>query len=146
MVFIDQLRNKSHMHEAVENEVANEIINEFREYLDSGKFEAYLKRWIDATAIKKRECILLVNFWNYSSGCSDTCFRCGGKEWKNPEGTGWNSQNYKGVYLHDIHIKVCQVLLALLCSKVGSMGFTIKSIENDETWLEYYSRVIKITW
>ena len=146
MAFIDELKNKSDMYETSENDVINEIIDEFREYFDSGKFEAYLKKWIDATAIKKRECVLLVNFWNYSSGCSDTCFRCGGKEWKNPEGTGWNSQNYKGVYLHDIHIKVCQALLALLCSKVGSMGFTIKNIENDETWLEYYSRVIKITW
>ena len=87
-----------------------------------------------------------LNFWNYSSGCSDTCFRCGGKTWKNPEGKGWNSQNYKGVYLHDIHREVCQVLLAILRSKVESMGFTIKNIENDETWLKYYSRVIRITW
>lgn len=146
MTFIDELRNKSNMHETVEKEVVNEIINEFRKYFDSGKFESYLKRWIDATAIKKREAVLLVNFWNYSSGCSDTYFRCGGKEWKNPEGKGWNSQNYKGVYLHDIHREVCQVLLAILRSKVESMGFTIKNIENDETWLKYYSRVIRITW
>ena len=146
MAFIDELKNKSDMYETVGKEAANEIINEFREYFDSGKFEAYLKRWIDATALKKREAVLLVNFWNYSSGCSDTCFRCGGKEWKNPEGTGWNSQNYKGVYLHDIHRKVCRVLFKILCSKVGSMGFTIKKIENDETWLKYYSRVIRITW
>ena len=146
MAFIDELRNKFDMHEAVEKEVVNEIINEFLEYFNSEKFEAYLKKWIDATAIKKRECVLLVNFWNYSSGCSDTCFRCGGKEWENPEGTGWNSQNYKGVYLHDIHRKVCQVLFAILCSKVGSMGFIIKNVENDETWLGYYSRVIRITW
>ena len=146
MTFIDELRNKSDMHETVEKEVANEIINEFRKYFDSGKFESYLKRWIDATAIQKREAVLLVNFWNYSSGCSDTYFRCGGKEWKNPEGKGWNSQNYKGVYLHDIHREVCQVLLAILRSKVESMGFTIKNIENDETWLKYYSRVIRITW
>ena len=146
MTFIDELRNKSDMHETVEKEVVNEIINEFRKYFDSGKFESYLKRWIDATAIQKREAVLLVNFWNYSSGCSDTYFRCGGKEWKNPEGKGWNSQNYKGVYLHDIHREVCQVLLAILRSKVESMGFTIKNIENDETWLKYYSRVIRITW
>lgn len=55
MAFIDELRNKSDMYETVEKEVINEIIDEFREYFDSGKFEAYLKRWIDATAIKKRE-------------------------------------------------------------------------------------------
>lgn len=146
MAFIDELRNKSDMYETSEKDVINEIIDEFREYFDSGKFEAYLKRWIDATAIQKREAVLLVNFWNYSSGCSDTYFRCGGKEWKNPEGKGWNSQNYKGVYLHDIHREVCQVLLAILRSKVESMGFTIKNIENDETWLKYYSRVIRITW
>ena len=146
MAFIDELRNKSDMHGIVKKEVVNEIINEFREYFDSGKFEAYLKRWIDATAIKKREAVLLVNFWNYSSGCSDTCFRCGGKEWKNPEGKGWDSQNYKGVCLLDIHREVCQALFAILCSKVESMGFTIKNIENDETWLKYYSRVIRITW
>ena len=146
MAFIDELRNKSDMHETVEKEVINEIIDEFREYFDSGKFEAHLKTWIDATAIKKRECVLLVNFWNYSSGCSNTCFRCGGKVWENPEGTGWNSQNYKGIYLHDIHREVCQVLFSILCSKVERMGFTIKSIENDETWLGYYSRVIRITW
>ena len=146
MAFIDELRNKSDMYETVEKEVINEIIDEFREYFNSGKFEAYLKRWIDATAIKKRECVLLVNFWNYSSGCSDTCFRCGGKVWKNPEGTGWNSHNYKGISLYDINREVCQVLFAILYSKVERMGFTIKKIENDETWLGYYSRVIKITW
>ena len=146
MAFIDELRNKPDMHGIVEKEVVNEIINEFREYFDSGKFEAYLKRWIDATAIKKRECVLLVNFWNYSSGCSNTCFRCGGKVWENPEGTGWNSHNYKGISLYDINREVCQVLFSILCSKVERMGFTIKNIENDETWLGYYSRVIKITW
>ena len=146
MAFIDELRNKSDMYETVEKEVINEIIDEFREYFDSGKFEAYLKRWIDATAIKKRECVLLVNFWNYSSGCSDTCFRCGGKVWKNPEGTGCNSHNYKGISLYDINREVCQVLFSILCSKVERMGFTIKNIENDEGWLGYYSRVIRITW
>ena len=146
MAFIDELRNKSDMHEAVEKEVVNEIIDDFREYFDSGKFEAYLKTWIDATAIKKRECVLLVNFWNYSSGCSNTCFRCGGKVWKNPEGTGWNSHNYKGISLYDINREVCQVLFSILCSKVERMGFTIKNIENDEGWLGYYSRVIRITW
>ena len=146
MAFIDELRNKSDMYETVEKEVINEIIDEFREYFDSGKFEAYLKRWIDATAIKKRECVLLVNFWNYSSGWSDTCFRCGGKVWKNPEGTGWNSHNYKGISLYDINREVCQVLFSILCSKVERMGFTIKNIENDEGWLGYYSRVIRITW
>ena len=146
MAFIDELRNKSDMYETVEKEVINEIIDEFREYFDSGKFEAYLKRWIDATAIKKRECVLLVNFWNYSSGCSDTCFRCGGKVWKNPEGTGWNSHNYKGISLYDINREVCQVLFSILCSKVERMGFTIQNINNNETWLGYYSRVIKITW
>ena len=146
MAFIDELRNKSDMYETVEKEVINEIIDEFREYFDAGKFEAYLKRWIDATAIKKREAVLLVNFWNYSSGCSDTCFRCGGKVWKNPEGTGWNSHNYKGISLYDINREVCQVLFSILCSKVERMGFTIKNIENDEGWLGYYSRVIRITW
>ena len=146
MAFIDELRNKSDMHETIEKEVINEIIDEFHEYFDSGKFEAYLKTWIDATAIKKRECVLLVNFWNYSSGCSNTCFRCGGKVWENPEGTGWNSQNYKGIYLHDIHREVCQVLFSILCSKVERMGFTIKNIGNNESWLGYYSRVIRITW
>ena len=146
MAFIDELRNKSDMYETVEKEVINEIIDEFREYFDSGKFEAYLKRWIDVTAIKKRECVLLVNFWKYSSGCSDTCFRCGGKVWKNPEGTGWNSHNYKGIILYDINREVCQVLFSILCSKVERMGFTIKNIENDEGWLGYYSRVIRITW
>ena len=146
MAFIDELRNKSDMHETVEKEVINEIINEFREYFDSGKFEAYLKRWIDATAIKKRECVLLVNFWNYSSGCSDTCFRCGGKVWKNPEGTGWNSHNYKGISLYDINTEVRQVLFSILCFKFERMGVTIKNIENDEGWLGYYSRVIRITW
>ena len=44
MAFIDELRNKSDMYETVEKEVINEIIDEFREYFDSGKFEAYLKR------------------------------------------------------------------------------------------------------
>ena len=146
MAFIDELRNRSDMYETVEKEVINEIIDEFREYFDSGKFEAYLKTWIDATAIKKRECVLLVNFWNYSSGCSDTCFRCGGKVWKNPEGTGWNSHNYKGISLYDINREVCQVLFSILCSKVERMGFTIKNIGNNESWLGYYSRVIRITW
>ena len=146
MAFTDELRNKYEMQGMLEKEVVNEIINEFREYFDSGKFEAYLKRWIDATAIQKRESVLLVNFWNYLSGCSDTCFRCGGKTWKNPEGTGWNSRNYKGISLYDIHREVCQVLLEILRAKVESMGFTIKNIENDETWLKYYSRVIRITW
>ena len=146
MAFIDELKNKSDMYETSEKDVINEIIDEFREYFDSGKFEAYLKKWIDATAIKKRECVLLVNFWNYSSGCSNTCFRGGGKVWENPEGTGWNSQNYKGVHLHDLHKEVCQVRFAILYSKVERMGFTIKNIENEEGWLGYYSRVIRITW
>ena len=31
MAFIDELRNKCDMHETVEKEVVNEIINDFRE-------------------------------------------------------------------------------------------------------------------
>ena len=62
MAFIDELRNKSDMHETVEKEVVNEIINEFREYFDSGKFEAYLKRWIDATALKKESAFFQLIF------------------------------------------------------------------------------------
>ena len=124
MNLINELKQKSNEAYNVKQEVIREIKDYFNEYLNSDDFENYLRTHIDKEEIEKRETSLIVEFWEYHIGCSDTYFYCGGKRWNNPEVQySYDSRKYKEVMLCDIQSDVCQYLETKLIHRMKELGF-----------------------
>ena len=134
--------------EEVENrveEVTNEIVLYFKNIFETGQFEDVLERNLTKENKIDRRKILFVEFWDYSSGCSDTNFRVGFHTWKNPEGRGYNSRRYKGLDLYNIQKDVGKKLLNLTEYYLKDMGFKV-TVEDNESWLHYFKKKITIRW
>lgn len=147
MSLINELKAKSNQADNTKQEVIQEIKNYFDEYLNGEQFENFLKANIREDDIKKREKLLLVEFWEYSSGCSTTSFYCGGKYWYNPEcKDGWGSHAYKGVDLKTVDKEVCRYLAQRLISRMDDLGFKLLRQEDKTSWLGYYNRHFCFGW
>lgn len=123
MGLVEQLKIKSDQISCSQQEVINEIVLNFKQYLDSGKFEHYLESSINEEELKSRTKTLHFEFWEYKSGCSKTHFDMAGWYF----GVGQNAADlysYKGVRLKDIQKSVINHCLQYLCDKLNSMGFT----------------------
>ena len=127
------------------SEVSDEIVNYFKDIFESGKFERTLEKNLTEQNKVKRKRELIVEFWGYSSGCSDTRFWIGFFGWENPIATGYESYYYKGVDLRNIQRTVGQRLLNLTEYYLKEMGFKVL-VENNECWLKNYSKKITISW
>ena len=127
------------------SEVSEEILSYFKEIFESGKFERTLYKNLSDQDKIKRKRTLIVEFWAYSSGCSDTNFWAGFFRWENPTATGYESYYYKGVDLRNIQRTVGQRLLNLTEYYLKEMGFKVL-VENNECWLKNYSKKITIRW
>jgi hypothetical protein len=145
MNLAEKFNKKSEEIENRVDEITNEIVLYFKNIFETGEFENVLERNLTKEDKIKRRKILFVEFWNYSSGCSDTNFRVGFHTWKNPEGNGFKSRRYKGLELYDIQKDVGKKLLNLTEYYLKDMGFKI-TIENDESWLNNYKKKITISW
>ena len=100
MSLINELKEKSNKVYDIRQEVIEEIKEYFDEYLDSDRFEKFLRKNIGNEEIRNRETYLAVRFWEYHNECLDTYFTCGGKKWSNPENQyNYKSRIYRGVYL-----------------------------------------------
>ena len=147
MNLAEKLNTKSMELASANDEVENEIFAYFAEIFRSGKFETLLEKELT----KRRESLvdkkftMILEFWDYTSGCSDTHFSIWAYQWKNPLATSWESRDYKGVHLHDIQRSCGSRLLELAKSELLKMGFKV-SVEDDESWLNYYKKKITIRW
>jgi len=144
---IDKLRSDSAKIADRQNEVSNEIVNYFKDRINSVKFTKSIEEYCSREYIlKDRKAVYSVEFWSYSSGCSDTNFRVGMFQWNNPEEPhGIKSGTYKGVALYDIQKTVGPILLKLLVSAFEQQGFRTVVTDN-ESWLQYYHKLVTIYW
>jgi hypothetical protein len=145
MTLAERLAMHSNSYESAQNDVSEEIVSYFREYIYSRKFEESLERQINAYAKGTRSYTFTLEFWKYSSGCSETNFRLASKVWKNPVGTGYEAIKYRGVNLYDVHRKVCYKIQLMALDALTDMGFKI-SVRDDEGWLHCYRKEITISW
>ena len=107
MSLVDELKEKSNELYNIKQEIIEEIREYFDAYLNSNRFEEFLRGKIRDDEIRKREILLSINFWKYHSGCPDTYFACGGKRWCNPENQhNYESIFYRGIRLYDIQKEI----------------------------------------
>ena len=143
----NKILNKSLLIESKQQAIINEIVDYFDKILSSKEYAQWLEDLLSGeNNAKKRKYSFDVEYWGYSSGCSDTCFRAGGKTWTNPEHPyGHDSYYYKGIHLSDIQNKVGEALLDLTMKYMREYGFWT-SYTDKETWLRYYHKQVTITW
>lgn len=147
MNLIIELREKSANAESVKSEVIAEIKNYFDKYLNSDGLENYLRQRIGTTEIKERKVFMLVEFWEYHSGCTTTNFHCGGKTWYNPENKdGWDSHTYKGVELRTIDKEIGNYLSTRLMNRMNELGFYLVSKEDKKNRFGYYDTNFYFGW
>lgn len=123
MNLVEQLKIKSDQVASSQWEVINEIVLSFKQYLDSGKFERYLKDSIYEEELKSRAKTLRFEFWEHKSGCSNTHFNMAGWYFGVDQDAA-DPYSYKGVRLKDIQKSVINHCLQYLYEKLNSMGFT----------------------
>ena len=147
MSLINELKEKSNKAYDIRQEVIEEIKEYFDEYLDSDRFEKFLRKNIGNEEIKNRETFLIVSFWEYHNGCLDTYFTCGGKKWNNPENQyNYGSRIYKGVYLRDIQNEICNYLEKRLIQKMKDLGFSYLRQDKKESRFEYFNSLYYFGW
>lgn len=122
MGLVEQLKIKSDQISCSQQEVINEIVLNFKQYLDSGKFEHYLESSMYEEELKSRAKTLRFEFWEYKSGCSKTHFNMAGWCFGVDQNTT-DPYSYKGVRLKDIQKPVIDHCLQYLYEKLNSMGF-----------------------
>ena len=147
MNLITELRTKSTNVECIKNEVIAEIKTYFDTYLNSDGLEDYLRRSINDSEIKARKTLLIVEFWEYISGCSTTHFACAGKWWYNPENKeGYDSWKYKGIELRTIDKEIGNYLSTRLVSRMNELGFYLVSKEDQKSRFGYYETHFYFGW
>lgn len=117
MGLVEQLKIKSDQISCSQQEVINEIVLNFKQYLDSGKFEHYLESSIHEEELKSRAKTLRFEFWEYKSGCSKTYFNMAGWCFGVDQNTT-DPYSYKGVRLKDIQKPVIDHCLQYLYEKL----------------------------
>lgn len=143
MSLINELKEKSNKAYDVRQEVIEEIKEYFDKYLDSDRFENYLKKSIDKDEIAKRTTYLVVRFWEYHVDCSDTHFSCGGKIWYNPKK---QSHTYKGVNLYDVQNDICKHLETKMIQRMRDLGFNYLGQNMSENRFKYFDSLYYFGW
>lgn len=147
MNLVDELKEKSNKTYNIKQEVVEEIKGYFDEYLDSNRFENFLREKIGDDEIRKRETFLSINFWEYHSGCSDTYFACGGQRWNNPENQyNYASFFYRGIRLYDIQNEICNYLEKRLMKKMIDLGFSFLRYDKKENLFGYFEVSYYFGW
>lgn len=147
MSLINELKEKSNKVYDIRQEVIEEIKDYFDEYLDSNRFEKFLRKNIGNEEIRKRETYLAVRFWGYHNECPNTYFYCGGKTWTNPENPcSYNSCIYRGVYLRDVQNEICNYLERRLIQKMKDLGFNYLRQNKKESRFEYFNSLYYFGW
>lgn len=139
MSLINELRAKSTEVTNAKAEIVAEIKASFDKFLDGEKFEEHLRKYIDASDIKRGKTFMSVEFWEYHDGCSTTHFSCGGVRWYNPENRdGYESHKYKGIELRSVNKEVGEYLSTKLENRMRELGFEMVSKEPQNSRFGYY--------
>lgn len=146
MSLINELKAKSANVETTKNEIIGEIKGAFDRCL-TNRLEDQLRKCIDNDAINNRQVYLGVSFWEFSSGCSPTYFRCAGFTWYNPQyREGWESREYRGIKLIEIQDEVCNYLEKRLEAAMQELGFYIVEKEAKKSRLGYRDTSYYFGW
>lgn len=151
MSFLDEIKEIETNRNDRENVVIDDILNYFKDKLYSDNFKNNLKDNYIKRAINngKDYCELMIEFWEYHSGCSNTYISvggCGRFELKNDSSD--SPYNYKGIRLYDIHKRICSKLSDLLKTRLSELGLQVVATEreDDKFRFDYYKERIKIKW
>ena len=108
-------------------DVINEIINKYSEYLNNINFEERFKESLRQEDIDRGYKKYYYSFWAYHEGCSGTNFRLGGYEWNN--GSGYGSHKYKNIELREIQREVLGGMIDVLRNKLSQSGLRMRGHE-----------------
>ena len=147
MSLVDELKEKSNELYNIKQEIIEEIKEYFDAYLNSNRFEEFLRGKIRDDEIRKREILLSINFWEYHFGRLDTYFACGGKRWCNPENQhNYESIFYRGIRLYDIQKEICNYLEERLMQKMIDLGFSFLRYDKKENVFGYFDIIYYFGW
>lgn len=152
MSFLEEIEEMKNNRNDTENIIVNEIVDYFKEKMNNEKFKEYLKEYIKkAINNGKTNCDLRIEFWEYSSGCSNTYIYvpcCGKFEIKGEYDNYDSHLNYKGIRLKDLHKRICTILSDLFKTKIKELGLKVVSSERvDNNYrFGYYKEDITISW
>lgn len=148
MSLFNDVMNMTNSLETTRNDIKREIIMYFDKYLNSEKFDEYLKSRLDNDAISKRKLVLYVSFWNYHPGCSGTHFQCCNRRWTNPDEDeySFNSSKYKGIKLIDIQVDVVNGICKLIKDAMYDREFSDVCINREFNRLGYADYKIVVSW
>ena len=150
MSFLEEIKEIENERDNKENVVINEIVNYFTEKMNSDTFKNNLKRYItDEINNGKKSCNLKIEFWEYTSGCSDTYIYvsgCGKFEIKGEDNSYSGKRNYKGVRLYDIHKRICSALSEKLKEKIKELELKVDFSKRDDNRFGDYEEIINVSW
>ncbi len=153
MDFLKEIEEMENKRKDAENIVINDILKYFEEKMNSERFKNILKNNYIKDAINsgKNSFDLMIEFWDYQSGCSKTYIYVGGcgKFELNDITDNYDSyHNYKGIRLSDIHKSICFKLSMMLKNKLEELGLKVSSSErlDDNYRFNYYTEKIKVSW
>lgn len=142
---LQQMTNKAINHK---QEIIDEIINNYREYLNNINFEESFKKSLDKGDITRGYKEYYYSFWAYHEGCCDTNFRLGGYAWRN--GSGYESRTYKNIKLVEIQKEVLEGMIDVLRTKLNQVGLKMRAHEYGEWFrknkLGYIEDCLDIYW
>lgn len=150
MNFLEEIKEIQNDRDNKENIVVNEILDYFKEKMETDRFKANIKERIkDAINKGDKKCILQVEFWEYHSGCSNTYIYVGGcGKFEISEEKNGSNYKYKEIELEKIHKRICSKLNDMLIEKLEELGLKIinsKRRDNDFRF-NYYKNEVTISW
>lgn len=145
MTFIEEIKKMQEDSNNQVNIVINEIVEYFKEYLETEDFKEYLKTII-MNSMNKGENVatLKINFWEYMAGGPQTYIQCGIKKFE------LNNQQYKykNIRLKDIHKRICDSISNITQDKLQQLELKVVDIKRRDTQFKfgYYNAEINFSW
>lgn len=116
-----EIKTMANAKQNVMDEIKKEIVDGFRKYCESGKMDAWIKKWLltDEAVVRGTFDISTRYEYYYRYG-----FYCGGYFWENPD----KKWDYRGVSLNVIQEAICTRLNRELRDYLMEQGFSESGI------------------
>lgn len=142
MKLAEKLAAMSETTQATEESVINEIVTFFAEKFENGEMMETFERNLSQENIRNRKKNIILDFWTYIPGCSETYFGFLGKKWR-PEDK--YNYEYKGVNLKNIYKDVLVRIIEITRKSFEEEGFEVNVRRNDDD-RRFNTYVIEISW
>lgn len=142
MKLAEKLTAMSESKKEMEEKVANEIVNFFADKFASGEMMETFENRLYQKDILARKKDIVLDFWTYIPGCSETYFGFLGKKWE-PEDN--RDYEYKGVNLKHIYKDVLGEIAHLAKENFEQEGFEV-NIRRNKADHCYETYIIEIFW